>query len=82
MARNIDTVFDHDPLYRVEWRDTEDCLVQVSIMNEEAFDYMMKHPIADVVKEAGKTAVSFSWDRLAPKNPIDPIKDLLRIVLQ
>lgn len=62
MARNLDTVFNHDPLYRVEWRDTEGYIVQVSVMNEEAFDYMMEKRIEDVIKEAGETAASFQWD--------------------
>jgi hypothetical protein len=62
--RTIDTVYDHNLLWRVEWRDADGFVVQVSVMNEEAFDYMMEKRIEDVIREAGESAVSVIWDTI------------------
>ena len=62
MERSLDSVFNHDPLYRVEWRDTEDCIVQVSIMNLEAFEDLKFKDMMAIIKEAGETAVSVKWE--------------------
>jgi len=59
--RTLDSIFNHEPLWCIEWRDADGNIAQVSIMNEEAYnEYQLKDMAAIILEVGGATSVKIT----------------------
>jgi hypothetical protein len=53
--------FLNPPLYRIEWRDAEDLMVQTSIIEQEEYDEYRLKDIVAIIREVGGAASVKFW---------------------